>query len=133
MTETTTDPALMEGTDAAPDVDPPDPDDDGLFDPAMYDDPELKLVSPDGVNIDAITLGIGGQITLDRFDRDHVALVRALHLGQRLEIRITAQADRTGYRQVRRRQRTDTVQHTQLGVGSAIEWRIMDTVPVNEA
>lgn len=74
---------------------PPDPDTNGqtkAFDPAMYEDPTLRIDKIDGKNVQAIAVKFSGRVMLDRTDPDHVRLFNRLAIGRDVELRVSARS-----------------------------------------
>lgn len=74
---------------------PPDPDANGqtkAFDPAMFEDPELRIDKIDGKNVQAIAVKFSGRVMLDRTDPDHVRLFNRLAIGRDVELRVSARS-----------------------------------------
>lgn len=112
MTTATHDPALKAaGTDA--DDDTPDADAEPLtgdvidpdgsvvetangqraaFDPALYDDPTLRIEKVDGRNVEQIAVSFSGRILLDRSNPKDVELWNRLTMGTDAELRVCAKA-----------------------------------------
>lgn len=63
---------------------------DALFNARDYSDPRLTLDQIDDKDVDKIRLEFSGSVMLDRKDPNDVALMRSLHLGQSLELRVAA-------------------------------------------
>jgi len=97
---------------------------DELFAAAEYDSPELKLTTPDGQRVDEIAIGLGGEITLDRTDPEHVALIRDLHLGRGGTVTVRFESDRAGFHRRRRRDRNSTVAVVKLGASTLSSWQL---------
>lgn len=56
------------------------------FDAGKYDDPALALDRVDGKAVDGIAIRFSGTVTLDRKNREHVALYRKLILGREVDL-----------------------------------------------
>lgn len=61
-----------------------------LFDARDYSDPRLSLDQIDDKDVDKIRIEFSGSVMLDRKNPEDVALMRSLHLGQSLELRVAA-------------------------------------------
>lgn len=61
-----------------------------LFDARDYSDPRLTLDQIDDKDVDKIRIEFSGSVMLDRKNPEDVALMRGLHLGQSLELRVAA-------------------------------------------
>lgn len=57
-----------------------------LFDPAMYQDPKLKIDQVDDHEIQKIKVSVSGSVILDRTNPDHVAFYNALKLGKQANV-----------------------------------------------
>lgn len=62
------------------------------FDPAMYEDPDLRIDKIDGQNVQQIAVAFSGRVMLDRANPDHVRLYNSLTIGRDVELRVSAKS-----------------------------------------
>ena len=69
-------------------------DEDAIFDASSYDLPIPKL---DGHKADRLVLSFGGSVELDRTLEDDLALIERLHLGEDVNLSVTATVAGKGF------------------------------------
>lgn len=95
VTTATADPPAAEADIEAPEhpLTPPDPDANGqtrAFDPAMFEDPSLRIDKIDEKNVQAIAIAFSGRTMLDRTAEADVRLWNRLTIGSDVELRVSA-------------------------------------------